>query len=403
MDNMSNAAPRERCDVLVAGAGPAGLAVAQRCARAGLATIVADKASAIGVPIRTSGGSFIGEMQRLGVPAHLYRPIRRIRLTGPVGEVMYDYEPPAMCVLDVRGLYQWLGERAASAGAKLRLEARAELIEAGGDVARARLHPLRAQPYEVEARIVVDATGYASALAKQHGLHDGFAGFGVGAEWDLYAPDHDRSEALLLLGAELAPHGYGWAFPYGDGRVRLGVGIGRPHSDVDPHEYLDRVKAHVPSLRSAEPIEAHHGLIPFGPPRCVPLVRDRLVVVGDAAAQASALVGEGIRFAIDSGRMAGDAISKALANGTFASAALAAYEKQWDGRYGRKHAIAYRIYERVAAFTDADWRREIPALRRLTPAQFAQGLASDFTLPWALGVVARSYRGFFSVLPWLQE
>jgi digeranylgeranylglycerophospholipid reductase len=244
---------------------------------------------------------------------------------------------------------------------------------------------------DLAARVVVDATGYPSALARRKGLHGGFGAFGVGVELDLHAPRFDPHEAMLIVGREFAPCGYAWVFPYAGARVRVGVGVGRPHTDADPHAYLEAIRARVPALRllaSAGPIERHVGLIPLAAPRSVPLVRDRLVVVGDAAGQASSLVGEGIRYAMHAGCTAGEAIVAACSGGDVRDAALDGYARAWARRERNLH-FAHQIYRRIVQFDDAAWDREIAQLTRLAPEQFAQGLKGDFTLAWLLNVVPR--------------
>jgi len=63
---------------------------------------------------------------------------------------------------------------------------------------------------------------------RQEGLDPGIRRFGVGAEYDLYAPHCDQSEVLLIAGSDFAPSGYAWVFPWGRHRVRVGVGIIHP-------------------------------------------------------------------------------------------------------------------------------------------------------------------------------
>lgn len=383
-------------DVVIAGGGPAGLSAARATAAAGLATVVVEKSAAIGIPLRTSGGSWIDELTALGVPARFYVPIRRIRVIGPRAEATFECHEPRMCVLDVRPFYQWLAERALDAGAQIRLDTRVDdVLDADGRVAGVRARERSGRFEDVAARVVVDATGYPSALARRKGLHGGFGAFGVGVELELHAPRFDPQEAMLIVGREFAPCGYAWAFPYGNARVRVGVGVGRPHTDADPHAYLEAIRARVPALRalaSAGPIECHVGLIPLAAPRSVPLVRDRLLVAGDAAGQASSLVGEGIRYAMHAGRMAGEAIVAACSGselrGEVRDAALDGYARAWARRERNLH-FAHQIYRRIVQFDDAAWDREIAQLTRLTPEQFAQGLKGDFTLAWLLSVVPR--------------
>jgi len=379
-------------DVVIAGGGPAGLCAARETAAAGLATIVVEKEAAIGIPLRTSGGSWIDELTALGVPPRFHVPMRAIRVIGPHAEARFDFQEPRMCVLDVRPFYQWLAQRAVDAGAEIRLETRVDaMIGADGRSAGVRTRGRNGRFEDIAARVVVDATGYPSALARRAGLHAGFGAFGVGVELDLHAPRFDPHEAVLIVGRALAPNGYAWAFPYGEGRVRLGVGVGRPHSDTDPNAYLDVLRARVPALgalQGASPIEYHVGLIPLAAPRGVPLVRDRLVVAGDAAGQASSLVGEGIRYAMHAGRAAGAAIVAACRGDGVSDAALDAYPRAW-ARRERNLRFAHQIYRRIVDYDDAAWDREIGQLTRLSADQFAQGLKGDFTLGWLLAVIPR--------------
>ena len=313
-------------------------------------------------------------------------------MIAPRAEAVFDYREPRMCVLDVRSFLQWLAQEAIAAGARIQLRTRADsMLENAGGLSGVRVREPDGRMAEIVADGVIDATGYASALARRQRLHDGFAAFGVGAELDLYAPRWNENEAALIVGRNVAPNGYAWVLPYGQGRVRLGVGIGRPHSDADPAAYLACVRERVSALahlRDASPIELHAGVVPIAPPQSVPLVRAKLVVAGDAAAQASALVGEGIRYAMHAGRLAADAVIAAQTTDALSDRACERYPAAWRRRE-RNLRFAFQIYRRIVAFGDADWNREIAQLTRLSPDEFAQGLKGDFSLRWLLAIAPR--------------
>src|ERR1700681_1180209 len=99
------------CDVLIVGGGPAGLAAAEAAAAQGVRTLVLERQNEIGYPVHTSGGSWISDMQALDIPEHLYHPISKVVFVSPHREFVLNYDPAVACVVDVRGLYQYLAGR----------------------------------------------------------------------------------------------------------------------------------------------------------------------------------------------------------------------------------------------------------------------------------------------------
>jgi digeranylgeranylglycerophospholipid reductase len=376
-------------DAIIAGAGPAGLSAATAIARHGYSTLVLEQNHEIGSPVRTSGGSFIDELAPLGIPERLYHPIRRVRFVSRANAAVYDYPQPRLCVIDVRGVFQHLAEEAIVAGATIRLATKASSPLIENQAVRGVVTPAGA----LHSRITIDATGYRSVLLKEAGLDPKIRRFGVGAEYDLYAPHCDQSEAVLLVGTDLAPSGYAWVFPWGRGRVRAGVGIIHPDSSGKPGEYLDKLlsgldRFHV-NLRGAQPVEHHSGLIPSEcyAPR---FAGDGILGIGDAAGHASSLLGEGIRWAIHAGRMAGQTASRALAANDVSRGSLAAFERDWIKRYGRDLRLAHKINERISRWDDDKWDQRIEFLKLLTPDQFVEALKTNLTGTWLLRFLTRN-------------
>jgi digeranylgeranylglycerophospholipid reductase len=296
-----------------------------------------------------------------------------------------------MCVMDVRGVFQFLGGKAVEAGASVRVATRVE----GPVLQDGRVVGVRTREGALDARVVIDATGYRSVLLKQAGLDPGIRRFGVGAEYDLYAPHCDEREAVLLVGSDLAPAGYAWVFPWGRHRVRVGVGIIHPDSDAKPDAYLDALVAGAArygvDLRGAQPLEHHAGLIPsecFAPQ----FAGNGILGVGDAAGQASSLLGEGIRWAIQAGRMAGEVAARAIAKGDVSRAELAGFERLWTKRYGKDLRLAHKINQRIAGWNDQKWDQRLEVLKLLTPDQFVEALKTNLTGGWLLRFLARNPR-----------
>lgn len=384
----------DNSNILIVGGGPAGLAAAEAAAKQGVHTILLERQNEIGYPIHTSGGSWISDMQALAIPEHLYHPINKIYFLSPHRDVPLHYDPPVACVVDVRGLYQHLASRAIAAGATLRLRHTVEqTITENGRVLGVTARNHLGDRQTLQAAVTIDASGFARHVGIRVDMGKAFHRYGYGAEYDMYAPNYPQDELFLIMGSKFAPRGYAWAFPRGNGRVRLGVGVLHPDCDADARIYLDSIIHDLPLLaekfRDANPIEYHTGLFPSEGP-LERFSRDGLLLAGDAGGHGSTLVGEGIRFAIYSGQMAGNIAAEAVKAGDTSASFLARFDKAWRARFGRDMDISYMINKRIANYTDEQWDGALDLMKRLTPSQMAQALRGDFTANLVLGVLARN-------------
>lgn len=381
-------------DVLIVGGGPAGLAAAEAAASHGARVLVLERQNEIGYPVHTSGGSWVSDMQALGIPRHLYHPVSKVYFVSPQREVPLHYDPAVACVMDVRGVYQHLAGRAVAAGASIRVRHTVEqtLLENGRVLGvTAKNHV--SERITLRAAVTIDASGFSRHIGVRTDMGKAFHRFGYGAEYDLYAPHYPQDKLYLIMGSRFAPRGYAWAFPRGNGRVRLGVGVLHPDSDDDARAYLDSIARDLPQLRDplrdASPIEYHTGLFPSEGP-LASFSRDGLLLAGDSGGHGSTLVGEGIRFAIYAGQMAGAVAAEAVKAEDTSATFLARFDRQWRARFGRDMDISYMINKRIATYSDEQWDNALDLMRRLTPAQMAQALRGDFSAGLVLGVLARN-------------
>ncbi|MDZ7268067.1 MAG: NAD(P)/FAD-dependent oxidoreductase [candidate division KSB1 bacterium] len=374
----------QQYDVVIAGGGPAGLSAAMTAAQSGLRVAVLERSKEIGYPIHTSGGSWIEDLRRLGIPDRFMHPIRTGRFLAPAAEAIFHYDEPVSCILDVRGLYQHLAVLAAQAGAEIFPATRVE----GVILDRDKPCGLRAgRAGKFFAPLLIDATGMAGLLARELGLREPPQRYGLGAECDVVAGEWPADTVALLVGSLVGPAGYGWIFPHADNRVRIGVGLLHPDTATPPEfalqallEKLRQGRIHNLRLSTAATLEYHTGAIPAGPPLRRTSAHG-LLVVGDAAGLISTLVGEGIRFVIELGRLAGTVAVEAHRRGRFDAGFLARYDRQWRARYGRLFQRMARANRRLAGYTDETWNEKIQLLAHFPAAVLPPLLRGEWHAP----------------------
>ncbi|HEY7506229.1 MAG TPA: NAD(P)/FAD-dependent oxidoreductase [Nitrososphaera sp.] len=371
----------ENYDIAVVGGGPAGLSAACSAAKSGAKVILLEKDEAIAHNIRTSGVTWIDAMETLGIPSRYYNPINNYRFVSPANDIVISGSTPKSCVLDVRGMYQHLAFLAAEAGAEIMVRSNVIGVIKEGD----RITGLKASTPKgdltLRSALVIDASGFSASVGRKAGLAREWKRYGVGAEYECYCDSVDSKTWVLMVGKQYSDAGYAWVFPLSNNRARIGVGIGRPDSDADPLEKLNlllekRLKP-LDSLGKIQPVELHYGSIPNEGSRQTS-IDNGLIMVGDSAGQSNPLVLEGIRYAIEFGRLAGDVGAKSISQGA-SKESLAEYERTWKSRVESKISSALRVQSRWIGLSDDQWDKEIEILRDMTVDEFLDFIKAEFT------------------------
>ena len=224
---------------------------------------------------------------------------------------------------------------------------------------------VRTRRSTLEADYVIGADGYPSRVAHELGLG------GAPSRRSLAISGHVPLSTTLppdlaVISFSVA-RGYAWYFPKGD-HASVGVGAylgtdptGRPVDNM--RDSLDAFAREAGFDLDEVRLTGHwvpHGICPG------PIVSRRCVLVGDAAGMTDPLLGEGIAYAIGSGRLAAEAVLDVVSGRT---ADLTAYERRLRATYGRamrRLDFAARVVERsptiaLAAARVSPWT---PCVRR---------------------------------------
>lgn len=377
-------------DVLIVGGGFAGLAAARAVAASGLSVRVLERKEVLGTPIRTSGASWTQSMRRLGVPPHLYHPVSVAKILAPEETCVLRGDPPPGAILHVDALLRWQAKTAEFLGAEIQTG-----IEIRGAENSGGIWTLSSRKGAQRGRFLIDASGMNGVLTRVLSTPR-VTRFGLGAEFLLEAPDFDSDTIALWMGFPGLQAGYAWAFPEGDDRVRFGVGLIRPDHKASPRRVLEaflEVGPETEALRGRKALETRVGAIP-SQPFSGEIVGEGWLRVGDAAGQASPLLGEGIRYALELGDLAGETLAEAWQKerGPPTPAQLSPYPELYGYRYGRRFRFEHVLNRRLARASARGWAKAVAMLRELPQEAAIDLLAGEFR-PRLLLALAKSSPG----------
>jgi geranylgeranyl reductase family protein len=366
---------QDEYDVIVVGGGPGGSAAAYFLASSGARVVVLEKkqfprAKVCGDGLTPRSVKSLNEMG-LTPETRSYQRVRGLRVIGAGRSMELDWPnlsnfPGYGLVRARKDLDADIARRAQAAGAEIRTRTEAvEPVLDGGKLVGVRWirsekaeggGVIKADEGVLRAPFTIVADGASSSFGRALGIVRDEAypiGLGIRTYYRTERHEDDFIESWLELRKEgkLLP-GYGWLFPVGDGTMNVGVGIlasskkslgvnlnrlQRDFVDVLPRSYG------ITHEGQTEPYKS--GRLPIGGSVRKPY-GDGFLLIGDAAGMVNPFNGEGIDYALETGKLAAGMIAEALADGE--STELPHYRTALIDIYGGYYRLGRKFLEMIS-------------------------------------------------------
>ncbi len=345
-------------DVIVIGAGPAGLATADALSRDGRDVVVLEEHPAVGYPVHCTGILGQDAFDDLDLSREsILGFCRAASFRAPGGpEVLVETDRVLAAIVDRGRFDELLAEKAERSGAALRRGTRVRDLEIDAAGVTVRTTPGE-RPYRGRACVIACGASY---------RFNRVLGLGVPRTFVQSAQVEIPFVALpnieVHLGREIAPGGFAWIVPFQrDDRpfARLGLLCERD-ARLRFRTFVDAAAARL-GLDSRLVPAPRLRLLPLAPVRVT--YGHRVLVVGDAAGLVKPTTGGGIYYGLLSGRLAAETLLPALDRDDLTARNLSVYEARWRERLGPdiRAGLAFRTL--AARLTDRSIRALIELAR----------------------------------------
>ncbi len=284
-------------------------------------------------------------------------------------------------VVSINKLVQWLGGLVEKTGANLLPgTAGAEVLYDGDRIVGVRTddkgvdrdgkQKSNFQPgYNLRAKVTVFAEGPRGSLAKDlvsrlkldEGVNPQVYTVGVKELWEVPAGRMARGEVIHTAGWPLTSRQFGGGFIYAltETLVSIGLVIGLDNADprFDPQETFQRFKTHprlAPLLEGGKMIRYGAKTIPEGGYFSIPRTSiNGGLIIGDSAGFLNSQRLKGIHLAMKSGMLAAETIFEALQKNDCSAATLGSFESKWQSSWIKDELWKVRNFHQ--AFDGGFW------------------------------------------------
>jgi len=337
-------------DIAIIGGGPAGLASSIITSSAGLKTILFEKSSEIGYPVKTSAFTFKEVLEFWDISNKVIIQncdSFNIYSAHSNREVKVDFKKFIGGYLDYHNFIRELFFKSIQKGTHTLLEKVIEPIIVNNTIKGVKTSSGK----KINSKIVIDCSGPSAIIGRKMNLlpKQSEIETGIGIEFEMCNVNINNPNSInFYVGQkEIIPIGYGWIFPLSLNRARVGICtvyntpevISEKKIETWHNRFLSKKSPIYNQIKNGKVYEIHKGTYPL----CGILKKpyaNGLLMAGDAAAQASMVVGEGIRYAMQFGKIAAEVAIESIKQNNFSEDFLATYIDRCNNHLGEYFKVA---------------------------------------------------------------
>ena len=360
----------QKFDVIVVGAGPAGVSAALSAKRCGAKTLLVERSGHVGTKNMIGGAVFLTALKEIFPDSWEQAPIERyinkhtwsLLTDNSSVDVSCDFLEAKKSASIYRSKFDlWLVEKAKEEGVYFAPSTLVKNLIIKEDC----VCGVQTELEKIEASVVILADGVNSLLARQTGLRKDYEpkDMVLSIKETIKLSKETLEERFNIkngskngaarnflggLGLKDAPFGLGFMYTYDD-CVSLGLGLNLEDLtkyELNPSDLLEKLKEHPvvsPLIQGGELLEYSAHLIPEGGYKKLPkLYKNGVLLVGDAAGFVNGIHFEGTNYALISGKFAGETAAYAVKIKDYSKKTLSLYGKKLEKSFILKDLKSYQ-------------------------------------------------------------
>jgi digeranylgeranylglycerophospholipid reductase len=332
-------------DVVIVGAGPVGSTFARYIANEGFNVVMLERKREVGVPLQCAGllGKKIKDINILP-DEYILNEVYGANLHSPSDIILkVGRKDPEAYVIDRVGYDKFLVEQAVDAGAELLLNHKVK----GLDVKTGEVFVGNNSDKIFQSEVIVGADGHASRVSNEFNPKSKSV---MAAQYllDMKKDVFDTDNVNLNVNSNISP-GFLWMIPISKSMARVGLFANKDYNGLN--EVLKDFIHHNNCYKNASILKKYQGFIPVYNSK-KKIVKDRAILLGDAASQIKPTTGGGLIIGFECAKMAANTVSCALQMDDITI--LNQYENEYKKRFKNELKVQIEVQRIFESLTNED-------------------------------------------------